>query len=246
MFVQQLKAQGNFLFKYRSFLPLLILTCGLSVYVFNHLNRAVPYSGLLYDLICISISLFGLLIRVFAVGFSGDNTSGRNTAEGQIADEINKSGAYSLCRHPLYVGNFFMWLGIALFTQDLWFVCFFVLLYWLYYERIIFAEEAYLRDKYGEGYEAYSAGTPLIIPSVKGWKPAKHSFSWVKIIRQEKTGILNLCVVIFAFKSLGSYLDGLQAVNLNSYWLWVLVFGLVWYASIKLIQKNTNLLKIDR
>ena len=71
------------------------------------------------------MSFFGLGIRVFTVGFTPKNTSGRNTAE-QIADVLNTSGIYSMVRHPLYVGNFFMWLGIGLLTQNPYFVLFLI------------------------------------------------------------------------------------------------------------------------
>ena len=73
------------------------------------------------------------------------NTSGRNTSEGQVADTINQTGMYSMVRHPLYVGNFIMWLGIALFTASIWFVLLFIAVYWLYYERIMYAEEQFMR-----------------------------------------------------------------------------------------------------
>jgi len=82
----------------------------------------------------------GLFIRAYAVGHTPANTSGRNTKE-QLADELNTTGIYSMVRHPLYLGNFFMWLGAAVLTKNGWFIVAFILLYWIYYERIMFAEE---------------------------------------------------------------------------------------------------------
>lgn len=60
---------------------------------------------------CIAVSLFGLLIRAVTIGFTPKGTSGRNTKEGQVAEVLNTKGIYSVVRHPLYLGNYFMWLG---------------------------------------------------------------------------------------------------------------------------------------
>ncbi len=98
------------------------------------------------------------------VGFAPKNTSGRNTAAGQMADELNVTGIYSIVRHPLYVGNFFMWLGPVLFLRSVWFTIVFCLVYWLYYERIMFAEEQFLRRKFGDAYDKWSEKVKAFIP----------------------------------------------------------------------------------
>ena len=55
------------------------------------------------------------------VGFTPRGTSGRNTKEGQVAESLNTLGMYSMCRHPLYLGNLLMWLGIVMYMGHLWF-----------------------------------------------------------------------------------------------------------------------------
>lgn len=242
----ELRSQGNFLFKYRSYLPVLIIIAGIIVLVDTKLNSVNEPWHATYDIACVIVSFIGLLIRILAIGYSADNTSGRNTSAGQIADDINSTGLYSICRHPLYVGNFFMWLGIAMLTLNFWFLISFTYLYWLYYERIIFAEESFLIKKYGTKYTDYAATAPAFIPELSKWKKPQNKFSWVKIIRQEKTGILNLFIMVYMFKSIGAFLTDGKYYNLQSYWFWGLVIGIVWYIIIKLIQKNTTLLNTDR
>ncbi|MBW6498500.1 MAG: DUF1295 domain-containing protein [Bacteroidales bacterium] len=75
--------------------------------------------------ICLFFCLLGFGIRIYIVGHTPKNTSGRNTS-GQLADELNTTGVYSVVRHPLYLGNFFMWLGMAVITLkfDFWLVAF--------------------------------------------------------------------------------------------------------------------------
>jgi len=150
---EEMEKQGNFLFKYRGYLPLIIVAVGLAVFIEPHLT-VIHFFVLKYstvEFIGLFISLFGLFIRAYAVGHTPANTSGRNTKE-QLADELNTTGIYSMVRHPLYLGNFFMWLGAAVLTKNGWFIVAFILLYWIYYERIMFAEEQFLRRKFGSVY----------------------------------------------------------------------------------------------
>jgi len=243
----ELKKQGDFLFKYRSYLPLIIVVVGLVLYIEKEveLPRAQEYLSQMLEIGSFIICLLGLLIRVVSVGYSSDNTSGRNTGVGQIADYINTSGFYSLCRHPLYVGNFLMWIGIAGFTQNLWFIVAFVFMYWVYYERIMYAEEEFLIDKYGKNYLDYAAVTPAFWPKFSLWRKPDNSFSFRKVIRQEKAGILNLFLVILLLRAAGEFARG-NILAIEPYWIYGFGFALLWYIFVKVIQKTTQLLAVDR
>lgn len=232
--------QGNFLFKHRSNLPLIIVLAGISVYVYTLLTNNISYYEFITnkkELIYLIVALFGLLIRAYSVGFSADNTSGRNTKVGQVADSINKTGIYSIVRHPLYIGNFFMWLSIALFTNNFWFIIAFVFLYWLYYERIMYAEEEFLRDKYGETYINWATETPAIIPNFKKWTKPEGKFNLWKVLKQEKSGVLNLMLTIFLFKIIAGYTLYEQFTFANTYWSYTLIVAIIYYAIVKIIQK---------
>lgn len=145
--VHEYERCGNWLFRRRSWLPLFLFAAAVMILWFGKKEAG---SFILRDeMIFLGISLTGEIIRILTVGFAPRGTSGRNTADGQVAWELNVTGAYSLVRHPLYVGNFLMWLGPVLFLRSPWFTVVFILIYWLYYERIMFAEEQFLRRKFG-------------------------------------------------------------------------------------------------
>ena len=148
--LQEMEQQGLVLFKYRGILPVIIILTGLGVYLHTKIsgNEVTFISEQYYEFICLGVALLGGFIRAYAVGYTPYNTSGRNI-DAQIADTVNTNGIYSIVRHPLYVGNFFCSLGIAMLTQNLWFILFFIMLYWVYYERIMFAEEQFLTKKFG-------------------------------------------------------------------------------------------------
>ena len=105
----EFKKQGDFLFKHRSYFPVLFLLVGLCVSLYDeYIESDIPKTFEIeyYEFIALAISLFGLLIRVKTIGHTPKHTSGRNTTEGQIAKQLNTSEMYSLLRHPLYLNNF--------------------------------------------------------------------------------------------------------------------------------------------
>jgi protein-S-isoprenylcysteine O-methyltransferase Ste14 len=137
---------------------------------------------------CILFSFSGQVIRAIAIGTSSKHTSGRNTKE-QVADALNTKGIYSTVRHPLYLGNYFMWIGIVMFTCNIWFVLVVSLLFWLFYERIMFAEERFLERKFGQDYVDWSMKVPPFWPSMKNHIKTEIPFSMKTILRREYSGI---------------------------------------------------------
>ena len=236
---RELRTQGDFLFKYRSFLPLIILFAGLGVYAYDyHFGKLDLEHSLSRWPIYFGLSLLGLFIRFWAVGYSAENTSGRNTSEGQIADSINTKGPYSLVRHPLYVGNFFMWLGVACITENFWFIIAFICMYWLYYERIMYAEESFMASKFGDAYLDWAAGIPAFVPRFSNYQKNTNTFDFFKIAFKEKAGILNLCLVFFVFEFLFLSLAGSGWEVSKSFWTYPFVISLIYYAIMKLFFKR--------
>jgi hypothetical protein len=45
-----------------------------------------------WQVVSLTTGLLGLLLRILTVGFTPKNTSGRNTAEGQVADSNTTTG----------------------------------------------------------------------------------------------------------------------------------------------------------
>ncbi len=240
---EEFESQGNFVFRYRSNLPLLIIIVGLLVFVLNRLSdnyNAVSNYQLL-EFISLGVSLVGLAIRIYTVGHTPANTSGRNTKEGQLADELNQTGIYSTVRHPLYLGNFFMWLGAAILCENAWFVVSFALLYWVYYERIMYAEEQFLRRKFGTAYTDWAAKTPAFIPSLKQFSKPKYPFSLKKVLKKEKNGLLAIFVLLFVFHNIGFSIEN-QKLSIDYDWIFyaTIASGII-YIILKALKKTSIL-----
>lgn len=237
---EELKTQGDFLFRNRSYLPLIILGIGLAVFVhtkYNEIDDPDSRFSEVFAYIYLIVSLFGLLIRVVTVGHTPKNTSGRNTKAGQVADELNTSGIYSTLRHPLYLGNFFMWLGVAMLTENMWFIFAFILFYAFYYERIMYAEEAFLRGKFGVSYLEWAEHTPAIIPSFKLYLKAKYPFSIKKVLKKEKNGLWAVFLLFWIFDVTGTFIeDGSFRLELT-FWLYAAIGSTVIYLILKVMKK---------
>lgn len=239
---EEFEDQGNFLFKYRTYLPLIVLVGGLVVFFFQKRNYTFTDLGQSYWLLSLGVGLMGLLIRIYTVGHTPENTSGRNTTGGQLADQLNQTGIYSLVRHPLYLGNFLMWLAIAMLTANTTYILGFILAYWLYYERIMYAEEQFLRKKFGENYTNWASNVPAFIPKITGFAKPKYPFSIKKVLKKEKNGVAALFGLFWLFEYIGNYAESGRTELQKSNWFWAFVISAVVYLILKLIKSNTKIL----
>lgn len=241
---EEFEKQGVWLFRHRSNLPIIILVVGLGQFIYSVLHpesfvlRNTPYE-IYYEIGCLLVTLLGLAIRVYTVGHVGMNSSGRNV-KGQVADAVNKIGIYSIVRHPLYLGNFLMWFGPALLAGSVWFAIAFVLFYWVYYERIMYAEEQFLERKFGADYSEWAAVVPAFIPKCKGFTKPFLPFSWKRALKSEKNGLLAVFVIFTAFNVLKGYLNKTNEFSMCLATL-TAISALV-YVITKFFQKKTTLL----
>lgn len=238
---EEFKTQGDFLFKNRSYLPLIILVIGLGVFIQTERNEIETQENWLsevFEFICLAISLSGFFIRIITVGYTPKNTFGRNTKEGQIADVLNTTGMYSMVRHPLYVGNFLMWLGVAMLTENLWFIVSFMLFYAFYYERIMYAEESFLRNKFGEDYLNWSEKVPAFIPNLKTHKKSKQSFRIKKVLKKEKNGLVAVFLLFWLFEFTGEIVEKKHLILEFDFWFYAAVITTIIYLILKVMKKK--------
>jgi len=188
-FINSFEKEGNTLFKHRGEIPIVLFILAIPVVFVTHSRMKVPTQEII-TWVAIALSVLGFIIRAISIATTPKGTSGRNTKEGQVAESLNTTGIYSVVRHPLYLGNYFMWIGIVLFTFNWWFVITVSLAFWLYYERIMFAEERFLERKFGNSYMNRANKTPAFIPCLKKYKKNIVPFSFKSVLRREYSGIL--------------------------------------------------------
>lgn len=237
------RKQGDFLFKYRGQFPVIIFIL------------AIPflyYTDSTYDSFMINICLFfailfsllGLLLRFYIVGTSSKGTSGRNRDK-QIAAVLNCDGAYSVVRHPLYFANYLLWLGVSIFTFNIYFIIIISLLFWIYYERIMLTEEGFLVQKFGQYYLDWAERVPAFFPNIFIFKRPAIYFSYITVLRREYATLLSVVVSFAYIELIRGYLQ-YGALKINKSMLIILIVVVVFVIALKLLKTYTNILVGDQ
>ena len=149
---------------------------------------------------------------------------------------MNTTGIYSIVRHPLYLGNFVIWVGIVLFTRSILLAAFCFLAFFIYYERIIIAEETFLSQKFGEAFAQWAEKTPMFIPRFKLWCRPAYPFSWRVVLTREYPGFFAITAAFTAIEILGDrFYEGKWQLD----WLWAAIFcvGLVVFVTLRTLKK---------
>ncbi|MBI2437785.1 MAG: hypothetical protein HYV36_03095 [Lentisphaerae bacterium] len=238
--IEEMEATGTWLFRWRSYLPLVMV-----VLLFTGLEHfAYPFGSHRWDqaweLLCLAISFAGLLVRVLTVGFAPKKTSGRNTRK-QVADSLNTTGMYSVVRNPLYLGNFLAGLGPAMFLRVWWVPTIYMLVFMLYYERIIFAEEMFLRQKFGQLYAEWAEKTPAFVPRLRQWLPSPLLFNWRQVLRREHQTLMGIVAAFFVLELACLWRLGLALLD-DTMWNAIAGATLLCFLVIRVLRKFTKAL----
>ncbi|MEY4658303.1 MAG: hypothetical protein RJB36_69 [Bacteroidota bacterium] len=175
---------GNQLFKYRGFVPVLFAIVAFSIQLIDATER-LSY-GVIKE-IAFFLVVLGHLIRALTVGHRSMQTSGRNRSH-QVAEVLNTSGMYSIVRHPLYLANILIWIGWTTLLSIPWLIVVACIIFVLYYWFIMFAEEQFLRRKFGQEYERWHRRTPRLIPNPFLYQANRNDFSWRIVFKNEYPG----------------------------------------------------------
>lgn len=239
--LDQFVRDGDRLFRWRSYFPLLLVP----VLVAGVMTTAAPFSShraeRIWEVMSVAVALCGLALRAWAVGSAPSGTSERSTVNPR-ASQLRTSGVYSVVRHPLYVANGLMALGLAFFPGVWYLPIVLVTTLWLYYERIAVREEAFLLDRFGGEFESWAARVPAAVPSFSSYKRSTAPFSWRKVLRHEFHGLL----VVAAGACV---LDALQeswrarAWQVDAPWVWFCGASAVLFVVFSVLKRGTRLLE---
>ena len=99
----------------------------------------------------------GVFLRMWATLYIGGKKSLSFVTE----------GPYAMCRHPLYLGSFFIVVSLAVFLQSLVLLAAVVLVVVLHAILVLPSEERYLVATFGDAYRAYAQQTPSMLPRLR-------------------------------------------------------------------------------
>ncbi len=176
---------GQGLFRLRSLTPVPVIA--FCVWVLSQSQGEVPVYGAVFPAVGITIALLGQALRYFTLGWVPEGTSGQNLTI--QASTLNTRGPYSYVRNPLYVGNLCIIVGL-LCVADNWLVALVGLGFFFgEYFFIVRAEEAYLRGKFPEAFEAFSKRVPRwvprLTPAFEEGRLRDGGFDWRRALKKE-------------------------------------------------------------
>ena len=176
---------GSVLFRHRGWLPVPFLFIPLIVHGEADLWNWV------FGFVLIAI---GEAIRLAGVAAAGTVTRRRS----RTVQRLVTYGIFSWMRNPLYVGNFFIWMGFTVISGVLWFIPIAIVLFAIEYTLIVRYEEGVLESIFGAEYLQYKARTPRWIlrpPSVR--ESGEHH--WGEAWRSEISTFMQYAVITVAF-----------------------------------------------
>jgi protein-S-isoprenylcysteine O-methyltransferase Ste14 len=232
------------LFRWRSYLPLVMIGLILLWMGDTRDVKVGGEAGIAWKILCGAVSLIGLGIRALAAGQTPVGTSGRETRE-QKAEVLNTTGLYSIVRHPFYLGSFFAGLGPALYPGSAWLVLIYALAFSLYYERIMLAEETYLREKFDGEFLEWAARTPAFIPTLRTWKSTGSPFSLRTVIKREYDSFFGVAAVFFLLEGADRFLAGSPVVPGPTRIILMSSLTVIWM-SLRFLRKRTDLFDVVR
>jgi protein-S-isoprenylcysteine O-methyltransferase Ste14 len=173
---------GAWLFRYRSFLPVPVVIIGLLVPGDQGLFTWIV-GGLLIAL--------GEAFRLAGVAAAGTVTRRRS----RNVRELVNWGVFALSRNPLYVGNFFIWIGFAEMSGVQWFPVVAAALFVAEYHFIVAYEEGVLESTFGEEYLAYKAKVPRWLPRV-GARATRGELHWAEAWKSERSTFMQYAALV--------------------------------------------------
>lgn len=123
------------------------------------------------------LTIFGLLIRGWSAGTIHKDR------------ELTVSGPYAFTRNPLYLGSFFIGLGVAIAGGHWLWPAVFLVFYATVYTRTMAGEARHLRELFPERYDEYAERVPAFLPRVTPYRAAgggTAGFRWSQYRRNKE------------------------------------------------------------
>jgi protein-S-isoprenylcysteine O-methyltransferase Ste14 len=177
---------GGLVFRFRGVLPVPLV---LAAVVLSWRDHIVPGPG--GAAVDDALNWFGLALCVIGAGirFGTIALAPAGTSANQRAlhlKGLNTTGPYALVRHPLYLANAHLVVGLLCIAHTPWAWALGLGYFVLAYALIIRAEERLLADTYGDAWREWAARTPMWTPRLHAWPAAfAGPFAWKRAALRE-------------------------------------------------------------
>jgi len=225
---------GNFFFRTRNYLfPFFYFILFMPFHRLSENFKAIFIVGF-------TIALIGQAIRMLTIGLIYIVRGGKNRriyANGLVTD-----GIFSHCRNPMYVGNILLITGMSILSNSIFSIAVMIPLFVFIYQAIVRAEEAFLSNKFGPGYDSYCAKVNRWIPNLSGIEKtlSSNKFNFKKVIYKEyNSAFLWLlgAVLLYAYNAYW-FGDDISMNGAGPIFLAIITMLLLFYLSVRYFKKR--------
>ena len=119
--------------------------------------------------------------------------------------DLAAKGPYATVRNPMYIGRYFLILGVIVITGSLFLVILFSIIYYFYMTNRVKREEEVLSEIFGEAYQKYCNRTNRFLPVWQGLEQKDvRCFNWDLFL--QNNAHLNLISVVVGYLIVYSWL----------------------------------------
>lgn len=115
--------------------------------------------------------------------------------------------------------------------------------FWLYHERIIYAEEEFLRGKFGDAFRVWAQRTPAFVPSLKNWMPPLLPFSLRTVLKREHSAVFGLVSAMTVFELVEARIVT-GRFQVDGFWAVAFAVTAVLYVTLVVLKKKTRVLSV--
>lgn len=201
---------GNFLFHTRNVLFPVLVAVLLLFY------PPVPIGQMPGDyflMLGLLIVLIGQALRVLTIGLAYIVRGGKNRRI--YAENLVTGGVFAHCRNPLYAGNILIVIGFMLISGNIMGIVLGSVVFMAIYRLIVFSEERFLTEKFGQPYIDFCADVPRWLPRLKGWRETigNYEFDWPGVAVKEYGTLFTSAMISLGLISWKLNLAGRLAQN---------------------------------
>lgn len=108
----------------------------------------------------------------------------------------------------------------------------------------MFAEEEFLRERFGESFQRWAEKTPAFLPKFRNWKKPALTFSFRNILKREYTAFFLIITAFSVLDILGDVFTQDKFKIEDSMWLILFIAGLIIYFILRTLKTRTKFLNV--